>query len=281
MRDETITVIRAKGSPFDLKLRELIKYRDLIWLLVKRNYATRYKQTILGSAWLLINPICTVVMNTIVFGQIAGLSTDGVPKPVFYLAGNIMWALFAGCLNDAAGTFIGNASLFGKIYFPRLAVPVANAITQIGDFFIKFALLLALSVLHALTGTGRIALRAEMLLLPALLVQLAVLGIGTGIIISSFTTKYRDLQVLVGFGVSIWMYLSPIVYSLEAIPERYLSLYLFNPVAPAILIFKKAFLGIGRVPWTAWGVSWCVTLFVALFGILIFNHIERTFMDTV
>lgn len=281
MKDETITVIRAKGNPFDLKLKELMKYRELIWLLVKKNYATRYKQTILGSAWLLINPICTVVMNTIVFGAIAGLSTDGVPGPVFYLAGNIMWALFAGCLNDASGTFIGNAALFGKIYFPRLAVPAANAITQIGDFFIKFALLVALSILYAITGASRIELRAEMLLLPALLVQLALLGTGTGIIISSFTTKYRDLQVLVGFGVSIWMYLSPIVYSLKAIPERYLGWYLLNPVAPAILIFKKAFLGAGQVPWASWGISWCITLFVALFSMLIFNHIERTFMDTV
>ncbi|MGN0894947.1 MAG: ABC transporter permease, partial [Succinivibrio sp.] len=190
MIDYSVTEIAAKGKFLDLKLREIIKYRDLIWLFVKRNYSTRYKQTILGSAWLIINPLCTVIMNTIVFGAIAGLSTDGIPKPLFYLAGNIVWALFSACLNDSAGTFTNNAGIFGKIYFPRLCNPIANAITQIGDFFIKFGLMTVIGIIFIYLGDFNFELRLEMLLLPVVLLQLAVMGIGCGIIISSFTTKY-------------------------------------------------------------------------------------------
>lgn len=281
MIDYSVTEISAKGKFLDFKLREIIKYRDLIWLFVKRNYSTRYKQTILGSAWLIINPLCTVIMNTIVFGAIAGLSTDGIPKPLFYLAGNIVWALFSACLNDSAGTFTNNAGIFGKIYFPRLCNPIANAITQIGDFFIKFGLMTVIGIIFIYLGDFNFELRLEMLLLPVVLLQLAVMGIGCGIIISSFTTKYRDLQVLVGFGLSIWMYLSPIVYSLTEIPEKYLHLYLLNPITPAILVFKKAFLGCGYIPWEYWGYSMIFTVFVIFLGIIIFNRVERTFMDTV
>lgn len=281
IRDDSITVIRAKGNLLDFRLKELIKYRDLIWLFVKRNYSTRYKQTILGSAWLIINPICTVVMNTIVFGGIAGLSTDGVPKPLFYLAGNIIWALFAGCLNDSANTFVGNAGLYGKIYFPRLVNPISNAITQMGDFLIKLALLLILCVVYFFVSGYKVVVNAQMLLLPVLMIQISLMGIGTGIIISSFTTKYRDLQVLVGFGMSIWMYLTPIVYTVDVIPEKYMNLYMLNPVTPIVLIFKKAFLGTGQIPWSAWGYSWIFTALVVFVGIIIFNHVERTFMDTV
>lgn len=281
MRDDSITVIRAKGRLFDFRLVELLKYRDLIWLFVKRNYATRYKQTILGSAWLLINPICTVIMNTLVFGGIAGLSTDGVPKPIYYLAGNIVWTLFAGCLNDSATTFTGNAGLYGKVYFPRLVTPVSNAITQMGDFMIKIALLIVLCLFYRCTSGYRVDICVQMLLLPILMLQLALLGIGMGIIISSFTTKYRDLQVLVGFGMSIWMYLTPIVYTTDVIPEKYMQMYMLNPVTPIVMIFKKAFLGVSEIPWMAWGYSWVFTAVVIMLGIIIFNHVERTFMDTV
>lgn len=281
MVDNSVTEIEANGKLFDFKLKEILKYRDLIWLFVKRNYSTRYKQTILGSSWLIINPLCTVIMNTIVFGAIAGLSTDGVPKPLFYLAGNIVWTLFSASLNDSAGTFTNNAGIFGKIYFPRLCTPIANAITQIGDFFIKFGLLIVIAIIYIAIGDFDIVFRPEMLLLPVILIQLAIMGIGCGIIISSFTTKYRDLQVLVGFGLSIWMYLSPIVYSLEEIPDKYLHWYLLNPIAPAILIFKKAFLGSGFIPWDYWGYSLIFMSVVISVGVIIFNHVERTFMDTV
>lgn len=280
VRDDTITVIKAKTGLFDLKLNELFKYRDLILLFVKRNYATRYKQTILGSAWLIINPICTVIMNTIVFGAIAGLSTDGVPMPVFYLAGNILWAFFAGCLNDAANTFTGNAGLFGKIYFPRMVTPISSAITQVGDFFIKFALFVIMSGIYMAFGY-RVPITPSLLLIPVVLLQVGLLGMGLGIIISSFTTKYRDLQVLVGFGMAIWMYLTPIVYSVSEIPEKYLSLYLLNPVTPATMIFKHAVMGVGYIPWTYWAISWGVTAVVVVLGLMIFNRVEKTFMDTV
>lgn len=281
MIDYSVTEINAKGKLLDFKLKEIFKYRDLIWLFVKRNYSTRYKQTILGSAWLIINPLCTVIMNTIVFGAIAGLSTDGLPKPLFYLAGNIVWTLFSSCLGDSASTFTSNAGLFGKIYFPRLCTPIANSITQIGDFFIKFILLVVISLIYMAIGEFNIDFRLEMLLLPIVLIQLAFMGIGCGIIISSFTTKYRDLQVLVGFGLTIWMYLSPIVYSLNEIPDKYINIYLLNPVSPAILIFKRAFLGSGCIPWDYWGYSIIFTSVVLTIGVIIFNRVERTFVDTV
>ena len=280
MRDESITVIKAKSGLLDLKLNEIIKYRDLIWLFVKRNYSTRYKQTILGSAWLIINPICTIIMNTIVFGAIAGLSTDGVPRPIFYLAGNIIWVLYMDCLNNAASTFTGNAGLFGKIYFPRMVAPISSAITNIGDFFIKFGLLVVLSIVYMFFGY-KPDLQWSVILLPVILIQLALMGIGLGIIISSFTTKYRDLQVLVGFGMTIWMYLTPIVYSINEIPEKYMNMYLLNPVTPVVIIFKNAFLGVGDIPWINWAYSWIFTFVVLFLGLIIFNRVEKTFMDTV
>lgn len=279
--DNSVRVISSKESLFDLRLREVIKYRGLITLLVRRNYATRYKQTILGSAWLIINPVCTVVMNTFIFGTVAGLSTDGIPKPLFYLMGNIVWSVFAECLSCTSNTFVNNSGLFGKVYFPRLCTPISDAITQVGDFFIKFILLVLLSLSYALVNDYQFEYHSHMLIIPILVIQLALTGIGCGIIISSLTTKYRDLQVLVGFGVSIWMYLTPIVYSIDVIPTQFLSIYLMNPISPIILMFRYAWFGVGFVPWFHWGISWIFTIVVMFSGVVIFNHVERTFMDTV
>lgn len=280
MRNEEVTIIKAKNNLFEIGLRELFRYKDLIILFVKRNFATRYKQTILGSAWLVISPMCVVVMNTLIFGYMAGLSTEGVPKTLFYLSGNIMWTFFAGCLNNSANVFVNNAGLFGKIYFPRLVTPISSAITEVIDFFIKFVLMLLLMIIYSFFEFD-MSFRWEMFLLPIVLLQVALLGMGLGIIISSLTTKYRDLQVLVGFGMSIWMYLSPVVYSIYEFSDKVQFLYLFNPVAPALLIFKYAFLGSGYIPWFHWGISWGFTIVVTVLGILIFNRVEKTFMDTV
>ena len=273
-------IIRPKSKWYDLKLGEIWKYRDLIVLFVKRNFSTRYKQTILGPAWLIINPLFNMICYTIVFGGIAGLSTDGVPKPLFYLGGNILWGYFAGCLNQTSGTFTGNAGIFGKVYFPRMVTPISIIITSIIDYFIQFFLFVLVAVLYAFIGQP-IHWNANILLLPIVLLQLALLGMGCGIIVSAATTKYRDLTILVTFGMTIWMYASPVIYSMSLIPRNLLWVYLLNPVTPVFLVFKYAFFGIGYIPYFYWGISWCVTLLVLFIGMVIFNKVERTFMDTV
>lgn len=273
-------VIRSKSKWYELNLKEIFEYKDLIKLFVKRNFSTRYKQTILGSAWLFINPLFSMICYTIVFGGIAGLSTDGVPKPLFYLSSNILWGFFAGCLGQTSATFTGNAGLFGKVYFPRMVAPISTVITAVFDYMIQFILFVVLTVVYAVCGQP-IQLNIYVLLLPVLLLELALLGMGMGIIISAATTKYRDLCILVGFGMTIWMYASPVIYSMELIPERFIKLYMLNPVAPVLLTFKYAFFGIGSVPWIYWGISWIVTITVLFLGMIIFNKVEKTFMDTV
>lgn len=273
-------IIKSKTKLLDLKLNEILQYRNLIWLFVKRNYSTRYKQMILGPAWLIISPLFTIITYTIVFGGIAGLSTDGIPRPLFYLAGSILWGFFANSVVSNSTTFTANAGLFGKIYFPRMVVPLSMVLTLILDFFIQFALMLLLMLFYAATGTG-IAWNWTVVFLPLYLLQLGLLSMGTGIIVSSLTTKYRDLSVLVGFGMQIWMYASPVVYSLTLVPEKFRTLFLLNPVTPVILAFKYSFLGIGRIPYGYLGISWIVTLTVLFVGMILFNQIEKNFMDTV
>ena len=273
-------VIESKSSFFNLNLKELIQYRDTIWLFVKRNFSTRYKQTILGPAWLFLSPIFTVFAYSIVFGGIAGLSTDGVPRPLFYLLGIIVWNIFNGIVSDTANTFTSNVGLFGKIYFPRLIVPISNAITKIIDFFIQFSMLLVLLLYYSINGY-KVTISWKVILCLLVILQYAMLGIGIGIIISSITTKYRDLMVLVGFGMQIWLYTSPVIYSLQLIPNEFLKLYMCNPVTPGLIIFKHAFLGIDQIPYLYWGISWIVTFIVFLFGIVLFNKVEKTFMDVI
>lgn len=273
-------IIRPQNKWYDLKLREIWKYRDLIALFVKRNFSTRYKQTILGPTWLIINPLFNVICYTIVFGGIAGLSTDGVPKPLFYLGGNILWGFFAGCLRQTSDTFIGNAGIFGKVYFPRMVNPISTIITSGIDFCIQFFLFALVTVIYALIGQP-VHWNMSMLLFPIVLLQLALLGMGCGIIVSAATTKYRDLSILLNFGMTIWMYASPVIYSVSLIPQNYMWIYLLNPVTPALLVFKYAFWGVGYLPYAEWGISWCVTLLLLCGGMVVFNKVERTFMDTV
>lgn len=279
-QDNWDVVIKSKTKLLDLKLNEIWQYKNLIWLFVKRNYSTRYKQMILGPAWLIISPLFTIFTYTVVFGGIAGLSTDGVPRPLFYLAGSILWGFFSNGLISNSNTFIANAGLFGKIYFPRMVVPLSMVLTLVFDFLIQFALMLLLLLFYAVTGTG-IAWNWTVLFLPLYLLQLGLLSMGAGIIVSSLTTKYRDLNVLVGFGMQIWMYASPVVYSLTLIPEKFQSWFMLNPVTPVLLAFKYSFLGIGGIPYGYWGISWIVTLVILFGGIILFNQIEKNFMDTV
>jgi len=284
MEKKWTAVIKPKKKLLELNLKEVFKYRDLIDLTVKRNFKTRYKQTVLGPLWFVIQPLMSSVIHTLVFGTIAGLSTDGVPQFLFYLLGSISWGLFSGCLTSTSNTFVGNAGIFGKVYFPRLVTPIATVITQMFNFLIQFAIFLGMSLIFFLSGqTFQITWVA--ILTPVLMLQMALLGMGFGIIISSLTTKYRDLQVLVGFGMSLWMYLTPVIYSASAATDNLGptlgKLIMINPVSPVMELFKFGWLGAGSTPWLYWGISWIFTIVVLFLGIIIFNKIEKNFMDTV
>lgn len=281
MEKQWTAVITPKRKLLDLNLKEVWKYRDLIWLNVRRDFKTRYKQTILGPLWFIIQPLMSSIVHTLVFGTIAGLSTDGVPQYLFYLIGSIYWGIFSSCLSATSNTFVGNAGIFSKVYFPRLVTPISTAITQIGNFIIQFSIYLVVALVMFLTGNVfRITWVA--LLTPIIVAQMALLGLGFGIIISSLTTKYRDLQMLVGFGVSLLMYLTPIVYSANSVGNGLLyKALMLNPVSPLIELTRYGWLGAGSTPWGYWGISWIVTAVVVFIGIIIFNKIEKNFLDTV
>ena len=279
------TVIVPKTGWFDLNLKEVLKYRDLIFLFVKRNFVSRYKQTILGPAWAIIQPFMTTVMFTLIFGNIAGLAPGGVPSFVFYLSGNVMWGYFSGCLTSTANTFVANSHTMGKVYFPRLVMPISSVLSQLINFAIQYAFLVCFLVFYAVTGQG-VAPNWWILMTPVLLLQLAMLSLGFGVIISAMTTKYRDLAMLVGFGVQLWMYATPVAYDMFSMGAfapggKWHSLYMCNPVTPIVNIFRYAYLGIGSVDWNYYLLSWGVTAVVLFAGIVLFNRVEKTFMDTV
>lgn len=278
--DTYTTHIKSKNGWFDIDLKELYQYRDLIWLFFKRNYTTRYKQTILGPLWLIFNPLISVSLYALVFGGLAGLSTDGVPHFVFYLCSNALWTFFATCLTQTSNTFTENAAIMGKVYFPRLVMPISSVLTGMLDLFIQIAMLVVIMSGYAITGY-HFNLSPMLLLAPVLLLQTGILGLGFGIIIASLTTKYRDLVVVVGFGVSLWMYATPVVYTSELIPEKYLGLYMINPMAPVMECWRNVVIGSGIFQWKYWGISWIITFVVLFIGIILFSHIEKTFMDTV
>ena len=275
------THIRAKQNPLDLKLREVWQYRDLIFLFTRRNFATLYKQTILGPLWLFINPIMTAVMHMVVFGGIAKLGTDGVPQLLFYLSGTAIWSFFASCVTGNAGTFTGNAGLFGKVYFPRLTVPLSVVLSNGIRFGIQMVVALALLGYYAVSGLVQVH-PARWLLIPLILLQLGLMGMGAGLLISSLTTKYRDLSVLVGFGVGLWMYATPVVYPLSELGAGTLrSLILLNPLTAPVELFRFCLLGVGTVLPSRLAMSLVFTAAVLFTGIVVFNRVERTFMDTV
>lgn len=274
------TVITPKKAWFDLNLKELWRYRDLILMFVRRTFVSQYKQTILGPAWAVIQPLLTTVIFTIIFGNIAGLAPGGVPTFLFYLSGSVAWGYFSGCLTATSNTFTANAAIMGKVYFPRLVMPVTTVISQLISFAIQFAFFLLFFAYYCITGAG-VHPNGFVLLTPLLVLQMACLGLGFGVIVSALTTKYRDLAMLVSFGVQIWMYLTPVTYDICFIPERFLPLYMLNPVTPVITTFRYAFLGTGTFQLTYYLIGWAVTLAVLLLGVVLFNRVEKTFMDTV
>lgn len=274
------TVIEPKNKLLDLKLKEVWDYRDLVMLFVRRTFVAQYKQTILGPAWAIIQPLFTTVIFTFVFGNLAGLAPSGVPTFIFYLCGSIAWTYFSGCLTATSTTFTANSSIMGKVYFPRLVMPISTVISQLIAFAIQAVFFIAFLIYYYVIGAD-VHPNVYMLLTPVLILQLALLGLGFGIIISALTTKYRDLAMVVGFGTQIWMYLTPVAYDIGIIPERLMDVYMLNPVTPVICMLRYAFLGIGELQLEYYTMSWVVTIFVVFVGIILFNRVEKTFMDTV
>lgn len=273
--------IRPHEKLWHIDLGEIWRYRDLIELFVRRNIVVQYKQTILGPLWYLIQPILTVIMNMVVFGGIAKMSTDGMPQALFYMAGNICWFYFSDCLNQTSGTFTANQNLFGKVYFPRLVVPIAVVISNLLRFTIQVGLFVALYLYFFVSGAP-IAPNWALLLIPLLIVMMAGLGLGFGILISSLTTKYRDFAILFAFIVQLWMYATPIVYPLSMVEEGTLrTLIMANPMTSIIEAFKYATLGQGYFSWFALGNSFLFMSVLLLFSVVIFNKVQRNFMDTV
>ena len=273
-------VIEPPKGWFDLHLRDIWRYRDLTGLFVRRDFVAAYKQTILGPLWHIIQPLMTTLMFTVVFGRIAGLPTDNVPQFIFYMAGTTIWGYFANCLTRTSGTFLANAGIFGKVYFPRMVVPVSTVMSQLIGFAIQFAFFLVFYGLFWAWGAP-IHPNGAVALLPLLLLMMAGMGLGFGIIISSMTTKYRDLQVLVGFGVQLWMYATPVIYPLSSMSEKYRWMIVANPMSAIVETFRYAFFGTGTFSWAYLGYSAGFTVVLLLLGLSIFNRVERTFMDTV
>ena len=274
-------LITSEHKWFELNLKEVWKYRDLIWLFTKRSFVVTYKQTVLGPLWIFLNPLISSLMYAFVFGGIAGIETDGVPQLLFYLSGNAIWLFFSTSLTKNASTFVSNANVFGKVYFPRLTMPISNVLSSVIQFGVQIILVLLFLAYYVATGTVSPKWEAW-LLIPVVLMHLGLLALGFGIIISSLTTKYRDLSILVGFGVQLWMYATPVVYPMSTLGDGLMkTLLMINPVTQPVELFRYALLGVGTVNWTYYGLSWALTIAVTVLGIMIFNKVEKTFMDTV
>lgn len=279
---ETYTkLITSHHKWFALNLKEVWKYRDLIWLFTKRSFVVTYKQTILGPAWIFLNPLISSLMYAFVFGGIAGIQTDGIPQLLFYLTSNAIWIFFSTSLTKNASTFVSNANVFGKVYFPRLTMPISNVLSSVIQFGVQMILVLAFLIYYVAVGAVSPHWEAW-LLIPVVLVHLGLLGLGCGIIISSLTTKYRDLSILVSFGVSLWMYATPIVYPMSELGDGWMKTVLMvNPVTQPVELLRYALLGVGTVDWSYYTLSWVITVVVAVLGVMVFNRVEKTFMDTV
>jgi len=281
MEDWTVE-IRPKTSLLDIDFKEMWRYRDLCLLFVKRNIITQYKQTVLGPLWYIIQPALTTAMYMIVFGGIAKISTDGLPQPLFYLAGICLWQYFSDCLTKTSNTFVDNAGIFGKVYFPRLVVPLANVISNLVRFSIQLGLFVLVYLYYIIFTDVHVMPTVYILLVPLLVLMLAGMSLGFGILFSSMTTKYRDLQLLLSFFVSLWMYATPVIYPLSTITNAKLRLIMqFNPITGIMEFFKYGTMGVGCHEWWMLGYSFAFMLVLLCVGIIVFNKVQRSFMDTV
>ncbi|OVE82310.1 ABC transporter permease [bacterium M21] len=279
--DEWDLIIRPRSRWMELHLGDLWRYRDLVVLFVRRDFVAQFKQTILGPAWFVLQPLITTLMFTIVFGNIAQLSTDGLPKILFYFSGNLLWLYFAECLTKTSDTFATNAHLFGKVYFPRLAVPVSIVFSGLLRLGLQFAFFLVILGYYHFFTPYHLQLTTHLLLFPLLVLLMAGMALGLGVIFSSLTTKYRDLKFLLEFGVRLLMYATTVIYPLSAIPDKWKWLVLLNPMTSIIETFRLASLGVGTFNWWHLGYSAGFTAVILFLGVLLFSKIERTFMDTV
>lgn len=272
--------IKPHTSLLDVKIKENYEYRDLLWLLVKRDFVSFYKQTVLGPVWFFIQPIFTVLIYSLIFGSVAGISTDGLPKPLFYLAGVVTWNYFSDCFIKTSSVFRDNASIFGKVYFPRLIMPLSIVFSNLVKFAVQLLLFLGMMVFFGLTGAN-FHVTWYILLFPLLVLLMACLGLGMGMVVSALTTKYRDLAFLVTFGVPLLMYATTVVFPLSAAPERFANIIRFNPMTPIIETFRKGFLGTGTFSWAMLGYTTLITAIVLFSGVIIFNKVQKSFVDTV
>ena len=275
------TIIKPQNKLFEIDFKEIWRYRDLLVMFIKRDIVTQYKQTILGPTWYFIQPALTTIMYMVVFGGIAGISTDGLPQPLFYLAGIVLWQYFSECLNKTSATFTQNQHIFGKVYFPRLISPLSNVLSNLVRMSIQFLLFLIVYIYYVAVGVD-VMPNAYALLLPLLIVMLAGLSLGFGIIISSMTTKYRDLTILFTFIVQLWMYATPVIYPLSTISNEKIRMLMgINPLTSIFEAFKYGMLGVGQFSWGGLGYSFGFMVVLLLVGLVVFNKVQRSFMDTV
>lgn len=281
------TRITSTHKLMDLHIKETLKYRDLIFLFVKRDFVSKYKQTVLGPLWAIIQPLLTTVVFTIIFGNLAKLTTADIsgnyelPGFLFYMSGNICWSFFSTTLTATSSTFLTNSATMGKVYYPRLVAPISTAFSNLISFAIQFVMFAVFWLFFLVKGGTSIVISPMLLVIPLLVIQMMVISVGFGIIISAVTTKYRDLQMLVGFGVSLWQYASPIAYGLDLVPDSILPIYMLNPMTPIITTFRYAVFGFGYFNIWYYLLSWVISLTVFFVGLILFSRIERTFMDTI
>lgn len=276
MEEKWTTVIEPAGGSFIKELKELWEYRQLIKMFIKRDFKTMYAQTILGPLWFVVNAFLSSFVMNVVFGKIAGISTNGIPGFLFYMSGNILWNDFSGCMSSVSHTFTGNARLMGKVWFPRMCVPISTVLSRQIRFFIEFSMFLILYAFYGFSGVEV----SKLYLLPILLLQTMALSMGCGILLSSFTVKYRDLTVLISFLLQIWMYATPVVYPASQIPENFRILFMLNPMTPVMESFRSILFG-GDIPVSFLLLSMSVTLLILLVGMLVFQRAQRSFLDTV
>ena len=279
-RNETVD-INANQNPFHIDVKEIIQYKDLIRQFVKRDLLLVYKQTVLGPLWLFLNPLISSVAYSVVFGTLVGVSTDSVPKILFYLSGTSIWWLLQKTFSVSSETFIANRDVFSKVYFPRLIAPIAQTITAIVNFCVQFLMLAAFYLFYLVQGS--VTISPWVLLVPALVVQCALLGTGAGLLISSWTAKYRDLTIAATFGLQLWMYISPVIYPLSSthLTPRIGLVLRLNPMTAILENFRFALLGSGAFLGWEWALSWALTLAVFFCGVLMFNKTQSTFADTI
>jgi lipopolysaccharide transport system permease protein len=281
MSEKWTEVISSKRGLFDLKLRELWHYRDLVWMFVRRDIVSIYKQTVLGPFWFFLSPFITVFMYTIVFSMIIGIDTEGIPAPIFYMAGTTLWNYFQQSFMSSSNTFVTNAGIFGKVYFPRLISPISSTISNLIKFGIQFLVLIILIIYYVVFDDFTLTIHPTLILLPILVFLMAGIAFGVGIITSALTSKYRDLQMFIGYGISLLMYATPVIYPLSKVPASLKSYVLLNPITPIIETFRYSIFGVGSFSWMALGYSGLFMMVVVFVGILLFNQVEKTFMDTV